>query len=90
MFEITFSLTNLKVYKYYNRKMSNLVTVSPKLFFNFPFSIRNTYLPVHCRLSAPSSTQRKQSMAMGLLKPKEKTCRSHTNSYFPFEYKHTI
>lgn len=35
MFEITFSLTNLKVYKYYNRKMSNLVTVSPKFFFNF-------------------------------------------------------
>lgn len=65
IFSITFSLTNLKVNKYYNSKT---------IIFLFSFSIRNIfYSPVSLQAFSSQQQMERQGMAMGLLKPKEKT-----------------
>lgn len=58
--------------------MSNLVTVPPKFFFNFlsQLEISSIYL-FTAGFQLPAALK-EQSMAMGLLKLKEKTCHSQT------------
>lgn len=73
IFSITFSLTNLNIYKYYNSQTRDLVTVHKNSFLSF--FLNQEYLLFTCSLQAFSSQQQmeRQSVAMGLLKPKEKT-----------------
>lgn len=90
IFSITLSLTNLKVYKYYNSQMRDLVTVSQNFFSYFLSQLGVSSIhPFTSGFRLPAANG-KAKRGNGPFETKRKDCHSQTSSYFSFEYKHTI